>query len=40
MRLVPDAELEAPLAAEQNGDEQDELDLLDERPPNPYYDNI
>jgi ParB-like chromosome segregation protein Spo0J len=40
LRVIPDAELEAPLAAEQKGDEQDESDLLDERPPNPYYADI
>ena len=40
LRVIPDAELEARLAAEQKGDEQDESDLLDERPPNPYYADI
>ena len=40
MRVIPDAELEAPFAAEQKGDEQDESDLLDERPANPYYADI
>jgi hypothetical protein len=40
LRVIHDAELQARLAAEQNGHEQDESDSLDERPPNPYFDDI